>query len=298
MLSGRAGRHSLPSRSAVLPRRSGRRRRARPCGGRRAASSSSGSAPISRRRAPRSHSPSGSRTRIGAAVGVHPHDAVTLDDAAYDELAKLARGARGRRRSARSGSTTTTIIRRATCSARRSRASSGSRATLKKPIVIHTRSAPADTLDILEREGARDVGGVIHCFSEDRPFAERALDLGFDVSFSGIVTFKTPLAVQEVARVGADRSHSGRDRQPVPRARARCAGSPASPPTSSTRRAASRSCADRARGARRGDDGQRAARFSARFCGPDLKDLTAHLHPARWRHPGERRTLDAGVLAA
>jgi TatD DNase family protein len=70
---------------------------------------------------------------------------------------------------------------------------------LGKPIVVHTRSAPEDTLAILERESARDVGGIIHCFSEDRAFAERALDLGFDLSFSGIVTFKGARAVQEVA---------------------------------------------------------------------------------------------------
>ena len=70
---------------------------------------------------------------------------------------------------------------------------------LRKPIVVHTREAAEDTLAILEREGARDVGGIIHCFSEDRPFAARALDLGFDVSFSGIVTFKNARAVQDVA---------------------------------------------------------------------------------------------------
>lgn len=69
----------------------------------------------------------------------------------------------------------------------------------KKPIVIHTRSAPRDTIDILREEGARDVGGIIHCFSEDRPFAREALDLGFDLSFSGIVTFKTATAIQDVA---------------------------------------------------------------------------------------------------
>jgi len=68
-----------------------------------------------------------------------------------------------------------------------------------KPIVVHTREAAADTLAILEAEGARDVGGVIHCFSEDKAFAERALDLGFDLSFSGIVTFKTARSVHEVA---------------------------------------------------------------------------------------------------
>ncbi len=70
---------------------------------------------------------------------------------------------------------------------------------LHKPIVVHTRAAPEDTLAILEAEGARDVGGIIHCFSEDRTFAARALDLGFDLSFSGIVTFKSALGVRDVA---------------------------------------------------------------------------------------------------
>jgi len=70
---------------------------------------------------------------------------------------------------------------------------------IKKPLIVHTRSAAEDTLQILEREGARDAGGVIHCFSEDRAFASRALDLGFYLSFSGIVTFKTARAIQEVA---------------------------------------------------------------------------------------------------
>ena len=70
---------------------------------------------------------------------------------------------------------------------------------LSKPLIIHTRSAAEDTLQILESEGARDAGGVIHCFSEDRAFATRALDLGFYLSFSGIVTFKSAKAIQEVA---------------------------------------------------------------------------------------------------
>ena len=68
-----------------------------------------------------------------------------------------------------------------------------------KPLIIHTRSAAEDTLQILETEGARDAGGVIHCFSEDRAFAKRALDLGFYLSFSGIVTFKSARAIQDVA---------------------------------------------------------------------------------------------------
>ncbi len=70
---------------------------------------------------------------------------------------------------------------------------------VQKPLIIHTRSAAEDTLQILESEGARDAGGVIHCFSEDRAFATRALDLGFYLSFSGIVTFKTARAIQDVA---------------------------------------------------------------------------------------------------
>lgn len=70
---------------------------------------------------------------------------------------------------------------------------------LGKPLMIHTRSAPAATLRILAEEGADAVRGIIHCFSEDRAFAARALDLGFYLSFSGIVTFKKAEAVREVA---------------------------------------------------------------------------------------------------
>ena len=74
--------------------------------------------------------------------------------------------------------------------------------------MIHTRSAPADTIAMLDKEGARDVGGVIHCFSEDWAFATKAMDLGFDVSFSGIVTFKKAISIHEVAkRAPSDRIH-------------------------------------------------------------------------------------------
>ncbi len=65
------------------------------------------------------------------------------------------------------------------------------------PLIVHTRAAAADTLAILRDTGAR---GVIHCFSEDWAFAQGALDLGFYLSFSGIVTFKSASAIQEVAR--------------------------------------------------------------------------------------------------
>lgn len=71
--------------------------------------------------------------------------------------------------------------------------------TLSKPVVIHTREAPKDTIQILREEQARDVRGILHCFSEDLEFAKKSLDLGFFLSFSGIVTFKNARAIQEVA---------------------------------------------------------------------------------------------------
>ena len=69
-----------------------------------------------------------------------------------------------------------------------------------KPLVVHTRSAPDDTLRILKEEGAEQAGGVMHCFTESFEFALAALDLGFYISFSGIVTFRNAGALQDVAR--------------------------------------------------------------------------------------------------
>jgi TatD DNase family protein len=69
-----------------------------------------------------------------------------------------------------------------------------------KPLVIHTREAAADTLRILEEEGAAEVGGVMHCFTETAEVAAAAMGLGFLISFSGIVTFKNARELKEVAR--------------------------------------------------------------------------------------------------
>ncbi len=69
-----------------------------------------------------------------------------------------------------------------------------------KPLVIHTRESADDTLRLLEEEGAQAVGGVMHCFTENWEIAQRALDLGFYISFSGIVTFKNALVIKEVAQ--------------------------------------------------------------------------------------------------
>lgn len=68
-----------------------------------------------------------------------------------------------------------------------------------KPLIIHTRAAAADTLRIMKEEGASEVGGVMHCFTETQAVAEQALALGFYISFSGIVTFKNAADLQAVA---------------------------------------------------------------------------------------------------
>ena len=69
-----------------------------------------------------------------------------------------------------------------------------------KPLVVHTRESADDTLTVLAEEGADAVGGVMHCFTENWDVARRALDLGFYISFSGIVTFKNAAIVKEVAQ--------------------------------------------------------------------------------------------------
>lgn len=69
-----------------------------------------------------------------------------------------------------------------------------------KPLVIHTRNAAADTLRIMREENAQCVGGVMHCFTENLEVALQAIELGFYISFSGIVTFKNALSIKEVAK--------------------------------------------------------------------------------------------------
>jgi TatD DNase family protein len=138
------------------------------------------------------------RADVAATVGVHPHDASSSTPELEAELERLARDERvvavgevgldfHYDHSPRS--VQAEVLRRFIALARR----------VRKPIVIHTRSAPGETLEILTDEDAREVGGVIHCFSEDRAFAARALDLGFDLSFSGILTFKNARAIRDVA---------------------------------------------------------------------------------------------------
>ena len=136
---------------------------------------------------------------ISATVGVHPHDARFLDDAFCDAIRDA-----GREPSVVAIGETGLDFhydhspRESQVDAFRKQV--GIAKELGKPLVIHTRSAPEETLQVLREEDARDVGGIIHCFSEDAPFAAAALDLGFVSSFSGIVTFNKAVGVQEAAR--------------------------------------------------------------------------------------------------
>lgn len=71
---------------------------------------------------------------------------------------------------------------------------------VKKPLIIHTRSAAKDTIQIMQQEGADEVAGVMHCFTESYEVAKQAMDLGFYISISGIVTFKNAADLREVVR--------------------------------------------------------------------------------------------------
>lgn len=70
---------------------------------------------------------------------------------------------------------------------------------IRKPLIIHTREAAADTLKIMKEERADEIGGVMHCFTESWDVAKAAIDLNFYISFSGIVTFKNAISLKEVA---------------------------------------------------------------------------------------------------
>lgn len=72
--------------------------------------------------------------------------------------------------------------------------------SVEKPLIIHTRDAREDTIAIMRDAGADAAGGVMHCFTESWEMAKQALDLGFYISFSGILTFKNAESLREVAR--------------------------------------------------------------------------------------------------
>ena len=122
---------------------------------------------------------------ISASVGVHPNTKTEHEPAA-PELAALA----GDTEVVAIGETGLDYYRTHIAAARQA----------GKPLIIHSRDAQGDTTRLLKEEGADAVGGVMHCFVDDWKTACEAMDLGFYISFSGIVTFKNAQEVQEVAR--------------------------------------------------------------------------------------------------
>jgi TatD DNase family protein len=133
-----------------------------------------------------------------ASAGVHPHDAKLMTDATLDELRGLAR----EKRIVAIGEigldfhydhsprdVQREVFRRQVRLARE----------VGLPVIIHTREADLETATLLEEEGAAEVGGVIHCFTGGHELADRALALGFCLSFSGIMAFPRAQVIQEVA---------------------------------------------------------------------------------------------------
>lgn len=141
---------------------------------------------------------------IFASVGVHPDEQAGRDPS-VDELVELARDPRV----VAIGETGLDYYRLQGDMAwqqERFRRHIRAARAVGKPLIIHTREAAADTLRILREEQAGTVGGVMHCFTESWDTAQAALELGFYISFSGIVTFRNAEALRTVAtRVPADR---------------------------------------------------------------------------------------------
>jgi TatD DNase family protein len=139
------------------------------------------------------------RDDVSAVVGLHPHDASALDDVLFGVLESLCR----RPEVVAVGETGLDYHYRHSPVEVQGRTFGRMIAlarAVRKPIVVHTREAPEQTLRILTDHGAAAVGGIFHCFSEDVAFARRALDLGFDLAFSGIVTVPRAASIREVAR--------------------------------------------------------------------------------------------------
>jgi TatD DNase family protein len=135
---------------------------------------------------------------ISASVGIHPNDEVDHEPSS-DELIKLAQDPEV----VAIGETGLDYFRsKGDLEWQRDRfrqhiaAGKGS----NKPLIIHTREARDDTLKVMQEENAADIGGVMHCFTEDWDMAKQALDMNFYISFSGIVTFKSAQELMEVAK--------------------------------------------------------------------------------------------------
>ena len=139
-----------------------------------------------------------------AAVGIHPHDAAEADEAAFDELRRLAESSKKvvavgeigldffRNLSPRD--VQVEVFRRQLALARQ----------VGKPVLVHCREAHAETLEILRVEGVPVAGGIMHCFSGDAEVARRCLDLGLLISLAGPVTYPNARKLPEVVKLAPE----------------------------------------------------------------------------------------------
>jgi TatD DNase family protein len=140
-----------------------------------------------------------SQPDIWAAVGIHPHDAARIPDGAMEEIERLATT---HPRVVAVGETGLDYHYNYSPPAEQQetmRRFCGIARRAKKPLSLHVRDAHADVLGILTEEHADDVGGVIHCFTGDLRDAQAYVALGFHISLSGVVTFKSASAIREAA---------------------------------------------------------------------------------------------------
>lgn len=136
---------------------------------------------------------------VYAAVGVHPHEVKHIEDGWYDEFRRLA----GHKKVVAYGEIgldyhynhSPPKLQR-----ERFREQVDLAKELRLPLVIHTREAQEDTIAILKEENAGEVGGVFHCFSGDAWLAKDALDLGFYLSFSGVITFPSATMLRDIVK--------------------------------------------------------------------------------------------------
>ena len=136
---------------------------------------------------------------VYASIGVHPHEVKHIGDMWYDEFRRLAMHKKvvaygeiglDYHYNHSSPKDQRNRFREQVALARE----------LKLPVIIHTREAQEDTIAILKEEKASDVGGVFHCFSGDAWLAKDALDLGFYLSFSGVLTFQNAAVLRDIAK--------------------------------------------------------------------------------------------------
>ena len=135
---------------------------------------------------------------VSASVGVHPTERVAKE-ATLSELIRLAQHPKV----IALGETGLDYYRENTAKTQqqaRFRQHIRAAIAVNKPLIVHTRQAKEDTLAILKEEGAHQVGGVLHCFTEDLAMAEAAIEANFYISFSGILSFKKATELKSIAQ--------------------------------------------------------------------------------------------------